>query len=115
MYDGEEDAGSGVRALSPSGTTKCWQELARGGRDGPVSLQIGPANKEILRSIFILCSCASTVLLPMEKENRLQLGVPWERGTVAWDIPVEHSAGRACKIRVAFLQSGLVAVGLFLC
>lgn len=82
MYDGEEEVGSGVHALSPSRTTKCWQELASGGRDGPVSLQIGPANKEILRSIFILCSCASTVLLPMEKENRLQLAVPWERETV---------------------------------
>lgn len=35
--------------------------------------------------------------------------------TVAWDIPEQHSAGRVCRTSVSFLQSGLVAMGLFLC
>lgn len=84
LGDGEEEVGSGIYALRPSRTAKCWRKPVREGRDALGA----PANR--LKAgggdYYPMQLCKNSVMIPMEKESWFSppalpslLGALWDR------------------------------------
>lgn len=117
--DGEEEVGSGVYALSPSRTAKCWRELEREGGDALV-----PRQKAGGADYCPVWLCKHSVKIPMEKESRLSppalpslLGARWERQRLRTSLcGILHGCEKGVRdVAMALVQPGLVAARLFLC